>query len=252
MRVLLVDDEPLARKRVRRFLRTEADFEVLEDCENGEQAIAAIGKYSPDVIFLDVQMPSVSGFDVINAIGAERMPFTVFTTAYDQYAIRAFEAQALDYLLKPISRIRFQAVLERVRGAVRQKRQQLDTQLFDVLLRQQVSSRSLTRILIKSEGRTVVLNAGEIDWIQAEGNYVRVNTGTTSHLLRQTLAHMEGHLDANRFLRIHRSTIVNIDRVNELRPASHGDFVLLLRDGKRLRLSRTYRDQARKFLKQDF
>lgn len=252
VRSLIVDDELLARKRIRRFLSAEDDFEIVAECENGNTAITAIKKFSPDVVFLDVQMPGISGFDVIAAVGTEHMPSTVFTTAYDEYALRAFEVHALDYLLKPISRTRFQAVLKRVRINIAQKKQVLDAQLLDLLLRRHEDARGLTRLLIRSEGKVIFLNTREIDWIQAEGNYVRVQAGPSTHLLRQTLSELAKNLDANRFIRIHRSAIVNIERIKELQHCFHGDYVVHLRDGRRLTLSRTYREEMRRILKQDF
>ena len=252
VRSLIVDDELLSRKRIRRFLCAEQDFEIVAESENGKEAVAAIQEYSPDVVFLDVQMPGMSGFDVIATIGVEHMPLTIFTTAFDEYAVRAFEVHALDYLLKPISRSRFHAVLKRVRSNLAQTRQLLEPHLLDLLVRRQEDAQALTRLLIKSEGKVIFLNTREIDWIQAEGNYVRVQAGPTAHLLRQTLSRLTKDLDANRFLRIHRSTIVNIERIKELRPCFHGDYIVHLRDGKRLTLSRTYREEVRKILKQSF
>ncbi len=251
-RSLIVDDEPLARKRLRRFLSTENDFEIVSECENGKEAIAAIQNLSIDIVFLDVQMPRTSGFDVITAVGVECMPLTIFTTAYDQYAVRAFEAHALDYLLKPISQNRFHAVLDRVRNNMVQTKQVLDAQVLDQLVRRQEDARGLTRLVIRSEGKIQFLDTREIDWIQAEGNYIRVQVGPSAHLLRRTLSDLAKDLDASRFIRIHRSTIVNIERIKELRPYFHGDYIVYLRDGKRLTLSRSYRKEIEKVLKQSF
>ena len=251
-RSLIVEDEPLARKRIQRFLSAENDFEIAAECENGDEAIAAIRDYSPDLVFLDVQMSQISGLDVIAAIGVEQMPLTVFTTAYDEYAVRAFEVHALDYLLKPISRSRFHGVLDRVRRELAQANQIIDPHFLELLVRRQETARGLTRLLIRSGGKVVFLNTRDIDWIQAEGNYLRIQAGPTAHLLRQTLSGFAKDLDANCFLRIHRSVIVNIERIKELEPCFHGDYIVHLRDGKRLTLSRTYRQEIRKILKQNF
>jgi two-component system LytT family response regulator len=258
IRVAIADDEPLARKRVLRFLREESDVEVVAECANGDEAVTAIRRLRPDLVFLDVQMPQMGAFDVIRAVGVERMPLAVFATAYDEYAVRAFEVQALDYLLKPFSRARFQAVLKRARGQLRQPKKEgengrdLQARLLALLEQTPALSGGIRRLLVKAGARVIFVNADEIDWIQAEGNYVRVHTGGAAHLVRQTLSRLEDDLDPARFARIHRSTLVNLDRIAELRPWFHGDYKVVLRDGAELTLSRTYREKLRGVLKQDF
>jgi two-component system LytT family response regulator len=252
IRTLIVDDEALARRRICRFLRSERDFQIVAECSTGEEAVAAIRRHAPQLVFLDVQMQAMSGLEVITSIGVERMPLTVFTTAYDEYAVRAFELHALDYLLKPFSRSRFQEVLERTRGHLVHKARTLDPRLLARLAQHLGQEQGLRRLLIKSGGRVLFLDTREVDWIQAEGNYVRVHAGAASHLLRRPLAKLAETLNPGRFVRIHRSTIVNLDRVRELRPWFHGDCVVVLRDGTELTLSRTFREQLRRLLNRDF
>jgi two-component system LytT family response regulator len=223
IRALIVDDEPLAREAIRDLLTADGAFEIAGECESGEQAVAAIGELRPDVVFLDVQMPGIDGFGVVERVGVERMPLTVFVTAYDRYALQAFEAQALDYVLKPFDEDRFRRVLQRVRG-----RQGARPELAD-------------RLAIKSGGRTVFLRRDEIVWFEASGNHVKVRTAGESHLLRETIKNLESRLDPDRFVRIHRSTIVNADHVREIRPWYTGEYVVVMQGGQELTLSRGYR-----------
>ncbi len=241
IRALIVDDEPLARERIRTLLRKEPDIEVAGECGDGGRAVTAIEKERPDLVFLDVQMPEAGGFEVLEAVGAERMPAVIFVTAYDKYALRAFEVHALDYLLKPFDRQRFREALERARAHIRRAQagelhQRLLALLGDV---RPVTRRE--RLVVREGGRIFFLRAEEIDWVEAAGNYVRLHAGKRAHLLRETLAGLEEQLDPARFARVHRSAIVNLDRVRALEPGPHGDAALLLRDGTRLTLSRTCR-----------
>lgn len=224
IRVLIADDEPLARRGVRAHLEKAGGYEIVGESENGREAVRDIRRLEPDVVFLDVQMPGMTGFEVVEAIGVGRMPVTVFVTAYDRYALRAFEAHATDYLLKPIDPKRFKSMAERLRGLVRQ-------------------GNAPERIVLRDGARVIVLPPEEIDWIQADGDYVRVYVGGKSHLVRHTIGAMEERLDDAAFARIHRSTIVNRSRVREVRPDGDRSFRVVLRDGTLLRMSRSYRDR---------
>ena len=239
-----MDDEPLARARVRELLGGHADVEVVGECGNGREAIAAIGATRPDLVFLDVQMPEIGGFGVLEALEPAGPPAVVFVTAFDEFAVRAFEVHALDYLLKPFDRPRFLQSLERAREAVRRRREgRLDERLSALLAHLDTSQRYLRRVLVKTGSRTVLVRTSEIDWIESAGNYVRLHVGRERHLLRETMGAMEEKLDPEQFLRIHRSTMVNLERVRELEPYFHGDSVLRLTDGTKLTLSRSYRDR---------
>jgi two-component system, LytTR family, response regulator len=228
MRVLVVDDEPLARRGVVARLARHADVELAGECATGREAVAMINGRAPDVVFLDVQMPGMDGFAVVEAVGVERMPLTVFLTAHDTHALRAFEVQASDYLLKPIDDERFDGALARVRRR---------------LAEQRPAPQGPQRLVIRDRGRMVLLEIDEVDWVGAEKDYVRVYTRGGSHLVRETMAAMESQLPASRFARIHRSAIVNLARIRELRPQPNREFIVVLRDGTQLRLSRSYRDR---------
>jgi len=242
IRALIVDDEPLARERIRTLLRREPDFEIAGECGDGARAVAAIEKLRPDLVFLDVQMPEAGGFDVVEAIGAERMPAVIFVTAYDKYALRAFDVHALDYLLKPFDRARFREALDRVRAQVaRAQDGEINRRLLALLKDVRPESRHRERLVVRDGGRILFLRADEIDWIEAAGNYLQLHAGRHTHMMRETMAGIEAQLDPARFVRVHRSTIVNLDRVREMQPGPHGDSTLLLRDGTRLTLSRTCR-----------
>jgi len=220
------------------MLRCEADIEVIGEASNGPDAVAAIREHQPDVVFLDVQMPGLNGFEVLNAIGSDRMPLIVFVTAFDQHAIRAFEVNAVDYLLKPFDRERLENCLNRLRSHSDTWKTKVEQLLSQLRPREFVS-----RVMVKAHGRVVFLKVDEIDWIEASGNYVELHVGKQNFLLRETLASLEVKLDPKRFSRIHRTTIVNLDRIQELQPFSHGDFIVVLRDGSRLRMSRRYREK---------
>ena len=249
IRTLIVDDEPLARARVRELLGGQPDVEVMGECGNGREAIAAIESRHPDLVFLDVQMPEIGGFGVLEALEPERSPAVVFVTAFDEFAVRAFEVHALDYLLKPFDRPRFLQSLDRAREAVRRRREgRLDDRLTALLAHLDTSRRYLRRVLVKTGSRTVLLRTSEIDWIESAGNYVRLHVGRERHLLRETMAALEDKLDPEQFVRIHRSTMVNLERVRELEPYFHGDHVLRLADGTKLTLSRTYRERLQERL----
>ncbi|MGH7491519.1 MAG: LytR/AlgR family response regulator transcription factor [bacterium] len=244
IRTLIVDDEPLARERIRTLLCTEADVEVVGECVNGTGAVAAIREQKPDLLFLDVQMPELDGFEVLQTIGPHEMPAVIFVTAYDRYALRAFEVHALDYLLKPFDRERFQNTLHRARTHVqREKESDLSQRLQTLLEDFRGERKGLERLVVKSGGRVIFLRVEEVDWIEAAGNYVQLHVGRDSHLLRETIKGMEARLDPNRFLRINRSTLVNIDRVKELQAWFNGDYVIILTSGTQLTSSRGCREK---------
>jgi len=250
IRILIVDDEPLARERMRLLLGTEADVEVIGEAADGVEAVEAILAQAPDLVFLDVHMPKLDGFEVIQTVGADRMPPVVFVTAYDQHALRAFEVQALDYLLKPFDGERFQGTLRRVRRQIdSQETGDLGRKLL-ALVRDLKPDRpqKSERLVVKSGGRLFFLRAEEIDWIEAAGNYVRLHVGTEAHLLRETMNSIESRLNPEVFFRIHRSHIVNIERIKELQPWFNGEYVVILRNGTRLTLSRGYREKLQERL----
>jgi two-component system LytT family response regulator len=248
IRTLVVDDEPIARARIVTLLSEEADIDVIGECANGTQAVSAIDAQSPDLVFLDVQMPEMDGFELARVLGRERMPAVVFVTAHDEYALRAFEIHALDYLLKPFSAERFKSALVHARTHLVERRATtLGRQLLALLPEMRRSAAVRDRLVVKSSGRIYFVPTADIDWCEAAGNYVRLHVGQQAHLVRDTMSHLESHLDPSRFVRIHRSTMVNVDRIQELRSSFNGEYVVLLIGGTRLTLSRGYRDalQAR-------
>ncbi len=248
IRALIVDDEPLARERIRALLEREPDIEVVAECADGRDAVSAIQAHEPDLLFLDIQMPGLDGFGVVEEVGVDRMPVTIFVTAYDRYALKAFEANALDYLVKPFDRARFQRALRRARDHVQRSQPgELDERVLAMLEEAKSKRKPLDRIMIKASGRVFFLRTEEIDWIEAAGNYVKLHVGKDSHLLRETMNTLETKLESKQFIRIHRSTIVNIERIQELQPLFHGDYVVILRDGSQLTLSRSYRAKFQGF-----
>ena len=243
-RVLIADDEPLARERLRMLLSKEDWVEIAGECDNGHDAVAAIQKLKPDLVFLDVQMPGSTGFDVIDSVGAARMPAVVFVTAYDRYALRAFDVHALDYLLKPFDRERFQQALGRARQHLDRKNAgELERRLLELVQDLRSTPQRPERFVIKSGGRVFFVRTDEIDWVEAAGNYVKLHVGNEAHLLRETMNALEAQLDPDAFFRIHRCHIVNIERVKELQPWFNGEYVVFLRSGARLTLSRGYREK---------
>lgn len=246
IRVLVVDDEPPARTRLMDLLDRQPKVHVIGEPGGGEEAVRAIRETNPDLVFLDIHMPVVDGFDVIRAVGADRMPVTVFVTAYDEHALRAFEAHALDYLLKPFSDERFEAALARARAQIGLRNAaDLQSRLQALLKVDRKTSPQLgsyvDHLVVKRSGRIYLVRVEDIDWIQGAGVYVKLHTSERTHLYRSSLTALEKTLDPGVFQRIHRSTIVNIDRIQELRPEAHGDCRVLLKDGTELRLSRSYR-----------
>jgi two-component system, LytTR family, response regulator len=270
VRVLIVDDEPIARRRMRRLLRLEDDVDVIDDVGSGREAIEAIQRDRPDLVLLDVQMPDVDGFGVVDALGVDHMPPTIFVTAFNEYAVRAFDVHAIDYLLKPFDTDRFRAAFVRARVHLEQRSSAEQGRKIRALLEQvlgeggatAVSDRAASavgaanggtsappprhrfvdRLMVKHDGRVYFVKATDVDWFEASGNYVRIHTGKVSHLIRETMQRVESQLDPSMFVRIHRAVIVNVDRIRELQPWFAGDYVVILRDGRQLKLSRTYRE----------
>ena len=241
---LIVDDEPLARDRIKRFLRDEEGIRLIGECKNGSEAIDAINSESPELVFLDIQMPEKNGFDVIKALDAKNMPTIIFVTAYDQYALQAFDVHALDYLLKPFNRERIKRALVRAREHIDHKRMgNIDERLNALIADIRGEKKFLDRLVVKAVGRVFFLKTDEIDWIEAAGNYVKLHVGRDSHMIRETMNGIESKLDPAKFLRIHRSTVVNIDRIKELHPMFSGDYAVILRNGTELALSRNYRER---------
>jgi two-component system, LytTR family, response regulator len=242
IRVLIVDDEPIARRGIRQQLRGEADLEVIGEYGDGAAAIDAITELAPDLVFLDIQMPEVGGFDVVEAIGVARMPAVVFVTAYDEHALRAFDVHAVDYVLKPIDRHRFRTAVERARRRLADAPGQLDRRIAAALGELGRPAHDYAkRLAIKGDGRVILVDVDEVDRLETAGNYVEVHSGARHHLVRETMASLEARLDPARFVRVSRSSIVNADRVRELQPMFNGDFVVVLRDGTKVAGSRRYR-----------
>ena len=243
-RVMIADDEPLARERLRTLLAGEEWLEVIAECKDGLDAAECIVQRGPDLVFLDVQMPGATGFEVIETVGPGRMPLVVFVTAFDKYALRAFDVHALDYLLKPFDRERFQQALTRARHQLESRSSgDLERRLLELVQDLKGPSQRLERFVIKSGGRVFFIRASEIDWIEAAGNYVKLHAGTDAHLFRETMNAIEARLDPDVFYRIHRSHIINIERVKELQPWFNGEYVVFLKNGTRLTLSRGYREK---------
>jgi len=246
IRALIVDDEPLARRAIRRFLSKDAEIAIIGECGDGESAVGVIRELKPDLLFLDIQMPEMDGFEVLHKVGAERMPVTIFVTAYDQFALRAFDANAIDYLLKPVANKRFERSLERAKHRIARKHSRDEmSRMVSSLQRLAKAQQYVDRLGVPLNGRILFVATKDIDWIEAEGNYLHVHAGNREHILRQTLTEVEKQLNPNEFLRIHRSTIVNVRRIKEIQPWFHGYHRVLLENGKELRMSRYQHEVAR-------
>jgi two-component system, LytTR family, response regulator len=251
IRTLIVDDEPLARRNLRVLLEKDPQIEVLDECRNGREAIKAINNLGPDLIFLDIQMPEMDGFDVLAHVGPDQIQAIIFVTAFDQYALKAFDVHALDYLLKPFDDERFARALEHAKSQIAAREiNKLSKRLF-ALLEERESERKesiqnqpdyLTRLMIKASNRVVLVRVEDIDFIEADGNYAKLHVGRKAHLLREKMHDLEERLDPAKFVRIHRSIIVNLDRIKEMQPHFNGDYIVVLADGQQLRLSRTRRE----------
>jgi len=257
IRAIIADDEHLARKKLRIFLDTEPQVEIVAECLDGGQTVTAIHSFRPDLLLLDIQMPDMDGFEVLREVSAEEMPLVIFTSAYDQYAIRAFETHALDYLLKPFDQDRLHAAIERARFEIRKsKDREITHRILELLSWVKSEKRPVSefenRLAIKTKGRVVFLNLDDIDWIEAAANYVRLNTGKDSYLFRETISRVSERLNPSQFVRIHRSMIVNIRRIKELIPVNSGEYVVILKSGKELSCSRGYRANLQHLIEKSF
>jgi two-component system, LytTR family, response regulator len=242
IRALVVDDEPLARAMIREMLENDSEAEIVGECVNGREAVEAIKSFAPDVVFLDIQMPEIGGFEVLESLDPKAHPYVIFVTAYDQYAVRAFEVHALDYLLKPFDRERFEGAWQRAKSKIRVDRtNRRDQDIIALLEELKAGPRYLERLVIKNGGRVFFLHVQDVHCIEAEGNYVRVYDHQKGYLLRETISSLEEQLDPKQFLRIHRSAIVKIDRIKEMQPWFHGEYRIIMENGKQLALSRNYR-----------
>jgi two-component system LytT family response regulator len=244
IKVLIVDDEPIACRRIARLLAEDSQIQVIGICNHGKQAVLTIQQQVPDLLFLDVQMPGMDGFSVLGALQSEYLPFVIFVTAYDQYAIQAFEVHALDYLLKPFDRKRFEMALQRAKNQIVQNRNsETNRRILTLLQNLQRKPNYLERLVVRANGRIFFVKTDEIDWIGAEGKYLMLHVGKDSYLIREGISALESRLDPSRFLRIHRSAIINIERVQELQSWFHGEYRVILQDGTQLMLSRTHRQK---------
>ena len=248
IRVVIADDERLARQKLRMLLEAEPQLTVVSECQDGRQTVLAINSFHPDLLLLDIQMPDFDGFQVLHEIPAREMPVVIFTSAYDQYAIRAFEAHALDYLLKPFDQERLHQAIERARAELQKSdKREITHRLLELLseMKSGVVSAATplpqNRLVIKAKGRVIFLNLDEIDWIEAAANYVRLSVGKESYLLRETISRTSERLNPNEFIRIHRSVIVNVRKIKELIPVNSGEYIVVLKSGKELSCSRGYR-----------
>ncbi len=246
IQALIVDDEPLARERIALMLENESDIKIVGQCGDGKSAARAIKSKAPDLVFLDIQLPEMDGFEIIESIPANRLPLIVFVTAYDQFALKAFKVHAVDYLLKPVEGERLAEALDHARSQMHLRDPSRHARLVE-LLRDLDSHRGRTnRIVLKSEGEVLCLKPSEIDWVESAGNYVCFHVGASTHIFRETMNQVEERLRQHNFLRIHRSAIVNFDRVKKLKPLLYGDYTAELRDGTKLTLSRAYRQAVLK------
>lgn len=253
LRALVVDDEPLGRERLRTLLADDPEVEIVGECADGRSAVEAVRNLTPDLVFLDVQMPVLDGFDVVGEVGAGAMPPVIFVTAYDEYAIRAFEVHALDYLLKPFDRARFERALERAKQhlATSGERAVLAGQLRALLAEVRTGRDSADegdRLVIRSRGRITIVPTRELEWIEAAGNYARLHAGEETHLMRETMAGLADRLPATEFVRVSRSAIVRVDHIRELKRLSHGEYTIVLRNGTQVKSSRGYADRLEELL----
>ncbi|MFA6469964.1 MAG: LytTR family DNA-binding domain-containing protein [Bacteroidota bacterium] len=244
IRAIIVDDEPLAREKVQLFAKDETDIDIVGVCSNGHEAVASYQKNKPDLLFLDIQMPEINGFDVLKSITTHPLPGIIFITAFDEFALRAFEFHALDYLLKPYDRERFHKAVEHARGSLLSRTQsEVATEQIKALLESVKNTpASLDRLIVKTNGRIIFLRMEEIDWMEAAGNYVKLHVGSESHLVRETMNKLEVQLNPRKFLRIHRSTIINIEKIKELQPYFNGEYKVILQNNTQVILSRGFRE----------
>ena len=247
LRALVVDDEPLARQRICTLLSAHDDVAVVGECQNGQEATRALKDGGIDLVFLDIEMPELDGFGVVDALPEHNRPAIIFVTAYNEHAVRAFDINALDYLLKPYDEPRFSAALDRARAQLkldRDERQEFEQRMMSALSELRGEG-YIDRLAVKSGDQIVLVDVNDIDWIEAAGKHVRIHAGSSEHLLREPLQHLQDRLDPRKFARIHRSTIINLDAVQSLEPAFHGEFRVSLKDGTELTMSRGYRAKLR-------
>jgi len=243
--ILIVDDEPIARKGIRRFLNAESDIEIIGECADGVEAVEMIQQQKPDLVLLDIQMPELDGFGVIEALEGKNIPVVIFITAFDEFALKAFSVHALDYLLKPLKQEQFHVALERAKAILGFKQKKQFEEQLNTMLKFVSSHRTyLERLIIKSNKSIIVLNVRDVDWFEAYGDYIRVHCNMKTHLIKNTMTELEKSLDPKMFVRVHRSTILQLNRVKELRPLSNGDYVVTLSDGANVSLSRTYSEKV--------
>lgn len=244
LRVMLIDDEPLAIQKLRHFLRSEEAIEIVDECSNGQDALVSIREHHPDLILLDIQMPEMDGFAMLRELSDDDMPRVIFVTAYDEFALQAFEVHALDYLLKPFDRTRFSEALEHARDVLMQKpASDMHAELRSLLDTVSQSSMAAGRLMIRSEGRVIFVKTDDIDWLEAAGNYIKLHCGAETHMLRETMNGIMSQLDPSKFLRIHRATIVNIDRIKEMHPWFNGEYKIFLTTNAQLIMSRGCHEQ---------
>ena len=249
IRTLIVDDEPLARDGIRLLLAEDAEIGSIVEAGNGKQAVSRIRAQTPDLIFLDVQMPEMDGFSVLRRVDPQKIPAVVFVTAYDRYAVEAFEVQAVDYLLKPFSKQRFHQALERAKLRLKSGESSLDHQVLSILEQMAKGPGHLERLAVKTARGTIFVNVKDVDWIEAAENYVKLHAGNAEHLIQTTMNAISSKLDPASFVRIHRSRIVNINKVQSVNPAFHGEYLLRLSSGVELRSGRVYSDQVKALLR---
>ncbi len=248
IRTLIVDDERLAREKVRTLLASDEEIDVIGECANGAEAIAAVRKQKPDLVLLDVEMPGANGFEVLHRLRGEKLPAVVFITAHDEYAVRAFEVEAVDYIMKPFDRRRFTDALRRAKKQLVEPAEDAEARILRLLERVVKGGREpkpLDHFVVKGRDRTFLVGVADIDWIEAQGKYVRLHTAGGSHLVRESITEVEQRLDARKFLRIHRATIVNVKRILEMHRGFGGGVFVMLRDGTKLTMSRRYRTRIR-------
>jgi two-component system, LytTR family, response regulator len=245
LRTIIADDERLAREKLRKLLASEPGIQIVAECSDGEQTLLALREFGADLIILDVQMPMMDGFEVLSHLTPEEIPAIIFATAYDKYALRAFEAHALDYLLKPFDQGRLHSALERARMELgRSHDREITQRILSLLERVKYGAEQpspVLRLVIREKGRIVFLNLDEVEWIEASANYVRLHAGKESHLFRETISRIAERLDPDHFIRIHRSTIVDVRKIKELIPVNSGEYIVVLKNGKELSCSRGYR-----------
>ena len=252
MRALIVDDEPLPRERVRTLLAAHREIEMIGECCDGQDAVSRILAERPDLVFLDIQMPELDGFEVIKAISDEYLPAIVFVTAFDEYAIRAFEVNAIDYLLKPINAARFEQAVQRAIDRLNQAHPQESTpdrKLLDLIAGIRATQPHLTRFVVRSGSKLSFVRAPDVEWIDVADNYVRLHVAGREHLVRDTLKSIESQLDPDVFVRVHRSIIINLDRIESVEPSFHGEYIVTMKDGAKLTTSRSYSERLRALLR---